>query len=278
MQVTVNALPTVSGGANQTVCAGTSVTLSGSGASTYTWNNGVSNGVFFTPNNTQTYTVIGTDTNGCQGTDQVLVEVLSPTVSEINEVACVEFILNGQSYTQSGTYIQNLSNVAGCDSTLTLNLTINELPSIPVISSSNDNILSINAQANVTYQWIFCDSGLSINNASDTIYSPTVNGVYGIELTNGCGTVTSECVTIDNMNVPEFMNEILVYPNPSLGLVYIEGLTETSLPFALQDITGRVVLEGIFNASSNVLDVTRLSSGNYRILIPGYGIFSLVKQ
>jgi len=105
-----------------------------------------------------------------------------------------------------------------------------------------------------------------------------VNGVYGIELTNGCGTVSSECVTINNMNVPELMNEILVYPNPSLGLVYIEGLTETSIPFKLQDVTGRVVLEGIFNASSNVLDITRLSSGNYRILIPGYGIFSLVKQ
>ncbi len=276
--VIINALPTVSGGQNQSVCAGATLVLNGAGALTYTWNNNVQNGVAFIPSTTQTYTVIGTDTNGCQGTDQVLVEVLSPTVSEINEVACVEFTLNGQSYTQSGTYIQNLSNVAGCDSTLTLNLTINELPSIPVISSSNDNILSINAQANVTYQWIFCNSGLSINNATDTIYSPTVNGVYGIELTNGCGTVSSECVTINNMNVPELMNEILVYPNPSLGLVYIEGLTETSIPFKLQDVTGRAVLEGMFNTSSYVLDVTRLSSGNYRILIPGYGIFSLVKQ
>ncbi|MFN4911574.1 MAG: hypothetical protein ACK5G8_10090, partial [Flavobacteriales bacterium] len=36
--VTLNNLPTVSAGSNQTVCAGTSVTLSGSGASTYTWN------------------------------------------------------------------------------------------------------------------------------------------------------------------------------------------------------------------------------------------------
>jgi hypothetical protein len=276
--VIVHALPTVSGGQNQSVCAGATLVLNGAGALTYTWNNNVQNGVAFIPSTTQTYSVIGTDTNGCQGTDQVLVEVLSPTVSEINEVACVEFTLNGQSYTQSGTYIQNLSNVAGCDSTLTLNLTINDLPSIPVINSSNENILSIDAQANVTYQWIFCNSGLSINNATDSIYSPTVNGVYGVELTNGCGTVSSECVTINNMNVPEFMNEILVYPNPSLGLVYIEGLTETSIPFKLQDLTGRVVLEGIFNASSNVLDITRLSSGNYRILIPGYGIFSLVKQ
>lgn len=105
-----------------------------------------------------------------------------------------------------------------------------------------------------------------------------MNGVYGIELANGCGTVSSECVTINNMNVPELMNEILVYPNPSLGIIYVEGLTETATPFKLQDITGRVILEGLLNSSSNVLDITRLSSGNYRVLISGYGEFSLVKQ
>lgn len=35
------------------------------------------------------------------------------------------YTLNGQTYTTSGVYTQNLTNVAGCDSTLTLNLTIN---------------------------------------------------------------------------------------------------------------------------------------------------------
>ncbi|NBP30197.1 MAG: hypothetical protein EBV23_11605, partial [Flavobacteriia bacterium] len=63
--VTVNAQPTVSAGQNQSVCAGTAVTLNGSGANTYTWNNGVSNGVAFTPAATQTYTVTGTNANGC---------------------------------------------------------------------------------------------------------------------------------------------------------------------------------------------------------------------
>ncbi|MFM7595612.1 MAG: T9SS type A sorting domain-containing protein, partial [Flavobacteriales bacterium] len=73
--VAVNALPTVSAGSNQTVCAGTSVTLSGSGASTYTWNNNVQNGVAFTPSTTQTYTVTGTGANGCTNTAQVQVAV-----------------------------------------------------------------------------------------------------------------------------------------------------------------------------------------------------------
>ncbi|MCZ2483924.1 hypothetical protein G9H64_13250, partial [Aquirufa nivalisilvae] len=58
--VTVNTPPTVSATQSQAVCAGTKVTLSGSGASTYAWDNGISNGVEFTATETKTYTVTGT--------------------------------------------------------------------------------------------------------------------------------------------------------------------------------------------------------------------------
>ncbi|RXK48300.1 hypothetical protein ESB04_09680, partial [Aquirufa rosea] len=46
--VTVHLLPTVTATQNQTVCAGAKVTLSGSGASSYAWNNGITNGTEFT--------------------------------------------------------------------------------------------------------------------------------------------------------------------------------------------------------------------------------------
>ena len=83
--VTVNPAPTINGGQDQTVCAGTSVTLNGTGGATYTWDNGISNGVAFVANATTTYTVTGTNANGCQGTDQVTVTVnASPTVNAIN--------------------------------------------------------------------------------------------------------------------------------------------------------------------------------------------------
>jgi hypothetical protein len=35
------------------------------------------------------------------------------------------YTLNGQTYTQSGTYTQIIPNAAGCDSTITLNLSLN---------------------------------------------------------------------------------------------------------------------------------------------------------
>lgn len=46
------------------------------------------------------------------------------TTSTITAFACNTYILNNQVYTSSGTYIQTLINAAGCDSIITLNLTI----------------------------------------------------------------------------------------------------------------------------------------------------------
>lgn len=77
--VTVWDLPVVNAGQDLEICepnpvSPSDVTLNGSGASTYTWNNGVVNGVAFVPPTGVTiYTVTGTDANGCTNTDQVSV-------------------------------------------------------------------------------------------------------------------------------------------------------------------------------------------------------------
>jgi hypothetical protein len=115
----------VNGGTDQTLCEGQSTSLFGSGASTYTWNNNVQNGVGFVPTATSSYTVTGTDVNGCIGTDTVSIVVNNNSSSILNETALDSYTLNGQTYTQSGTYTQNLPNAAGCDSTITLNLSLN---------------------------------------------------------------------------------------------------------------------------------------------------------
>lgn len=73
--VLFNPNPLVSAGDNQTVCEGTLVTLTASGAQTYTWSGDVENGVGFTANSTDNYEVTGTDANGCSGTATVTVTV-----------------------------------------------------------------------------------------------------------------------------------------------------------------------------------------------------------
>jgi hypothetical protein len=74
--VTVQSAPSVSAGQDQIVCNGASITLNGSGAATYDWDNGVTNGVSFVPTlGTATYTVTGTSAGGCEAEDQMTVTV-----------------------------------------------------------------------------------------------------------------------------------------------------------------------------------------------------------
>jgi hypothetical protein len=54
----------------------------------------------------------------------VTVTAGTATSSTINATANSSYVLNEVIYTQSGTYTQTLLNASGCDSTITLNLTL----------------------------------------------------------------------------------------------------------------------------------------------------------
>lgn len=76
--VTRNSLPSIAINASaDTICSGDTVTLTASGAAAYQWDNEVTNGVAFNPTSTQTYTVNGTDDNGCSSSAQRIVSVNS---------------------------------------------------------------------------------------------------------------------------------------------------------------------------------------------------------
>jgi hypothetical protein len=115
----------ISAGADQSICSGDNVTLSGAGGSNYQWNNNVVDGQAFTPNQSANYVLNGTDSLGCQGTDTVVVTVLENATSTLTQTALDSYTLNGQTYTQSGTYTQTVPAANGCDSNITLNLTLN---------------------------------------------------------------------------------------------------------------------------------------------------------
>ena len=225
VQVTVNALPTMSAGPNQTVCAGTSVALSGSGASSYAWNNGVSNGVSFTPASTQTYTVIGTDANGCTNTAQTTVTVNAlPTVSGgSNQTVCggTSVILTGsgastyawnnnvqdgvaftpastQTYTVTGT------GANGCTNTAQVTVTVNPLPDStistngPTVFCSGGNVvLSVPIENNSTYSW-FLD-GVIIPGGVGNSYLSNVSGVFSVIIDNAfnCSSDDSIIITVN---------------------------------------------------------------------------------
>jgi gliding motility-associated-like protein len=65
-----------------TICEGESVILSGQGANFYDWSGGITNNQEFYPQQSELYTVIGSDINGCKDTATAMVNVNpSPTAS-----------------------------------------------------------------------------------------------------------------------------------------------------------------------------------------------------
>ena len=220
--ITVNEPPTVIANASQTeICLGDSVTFTGSGADSYTWDNGVTDNTTFTPTatGTVTYTVTGTDTNGCVNTATIDVTVNElPTVianasqTEICIGDSVTFTGSGaDTYTwDSGvtdnttftptatgtvTYTVTGTDTNGCINTATVDVTVNELPTVVANVSQTeicigDSVTFAGSGAD-TYTW---DNGVTDN----ITFTPTATGTVTYTVT---GTDTNGCVNTATIDV-----------------------------------------------------------------------------
>lgn len=87
-----------------TVCRGNSVALTASGTPTFTWSNGVVNGVAFTPTVSTTYTVSGIGTGSCMNTATVSIVVSTPQTPEICMVTVDTANVNNVIYWEKYNY------------------------------------------------------------------------------------------------------------------------------------------------------------------------------
>jgi gliding motility-associated-like protein len=222
--VTVNTTPTVTATASSpTICSGNSTNLTGSGATSYTWNPGALSGspVSVSPGSTTTYTVTGTS-GTCSSTAQVTVTVNpSPTVTA---TASSPTICNGNSTTLTGggavSYVWNPGAIPGssvsvsptstttytvtgtggnsCTSTAQVTVTVNPTPTVTATASSpticSGNSTNLTGGGAVSYVWnpgAIPGSPISVTPAATTTY--TVTGTGG----NGCTSTAQVTVTVN---------------------------------------------------------------------------------
>jgi len=195
VNVTVNPSPNLNISGNNSFCQGGSVSLIASGASSYSWSNG-SNNATITISNPGTYTVIGTNATGCSATASKTVTV-NPTYNiPLTESICQgeTYNFNGQYLTTAGTYTQNLSTVNGCDSIITLTLTVKALPTATI--SGNTTLCQgqstiLTATGGVSYNW---NNGYTSNNIP-----VSQSGIYTVTATNaeGCSATANVTVTVN---------------------------------------------------------------------------------
>lgn len=218
--ITINPNPTVTATtATTTICAGQSVLLTASGASTYSWNTGpTTNTIGVSPTSNISYSVIGTSAAGCTNTAIVSLTVNpSPTVTVSSATVCAG---TPTTITASGasTYSWNtgatsaaisvtpaittnytvIGTSLGCTNTKTTSITANPNPpvsvsSATVCSGSSTNLIASGA---TTYSW---STGAS---TSSVAVSPTVFTVYTVTGTStGCTNTKTVSVTVNALPI-----------------------------------------------------------------------------
>ena len=163
--VTVNALPVVTATATSTtVCEREMVTLTGGNAFTYTWDNGVTDGIAFTPTATAIYTVVGTDANGCVNTASETVNVTLISEASVGSGATVcadTYPLTGNNpvngsgvwtspdatitFVNNTVYNTNAGNLKAGNNILIWTITAGSCTSVDTLIVSRDTPLADNA-------------------------------------------------------------------------------------------------------------------------------------
>jgi gliding motility-associated-like protein len=238
--VTVNPLPIVTAStATPDICIGGSATLNAGGANTYTWMPGSMTGgsVLVSPSTTTTYTVTGTDANGCQNTAAVAV-----TVHQLPLVAATSAtpdICLGASTTLTATGATSYSwmpggmtgtpvNVTpantttytvtgtdswGCQNSGTVTITVHPAPPVnagadaSICVGSSTTLTASGAGAGGSYSWQPGASpgvSITVSPASTTTYTVTGTDQWGCSASdqvtvtvNSAPTVTASTATPD---------------------------------------------------------------------------------
>ena len=209
---------------------------------------------YISPSGSYIWTTSGTYTdtllnrNGCDSLISVHLTILGPSTSTISAITCNPYISPSGKYTwtTSGTYTDTLTNIRGCDSLITVHLTIE---AVDTSVTKSGGILTALAP-NASYQWLDCNSGFAtISGANSQSFTPGADGSYAVEVTqNGC-TDTSNCysVTIVGLADQNWDLKPSIVPNPTTGKVTLQlGQPYEEITVTVFNALGAVVSEHHF--------------------------------
>ncbi len=163
----------------------------------------------------------------CPTTDAVVVKVNPSKSSSSSVIVCDTnfYVFHGDTLTVSGTYVDTLSTLLGCDSIVNLNLTMDSIPFFDVVDTAYciGNSYTVQLDTAINYVW----SPTIPNNGQVNQYTLTLGNTsnYSITATNQNG-----CIYVDSF-------ELIVHPLPQFTLTasdpdpcFGDSLTITTQP------------------------------------------------
>jgi riboflavin synthase/PKD repeat protein len=226
----------------------------------YTWIDGKT---YTASTNNATHKLVSK--NGCDSI-VTLNLTINPVKTGIDtKTACGSYTwIDGNTYTAStNSATQKLFSKKGCDSIVTLNLTINDKPAV---SATLQNGSLAASTSNDTYQWLDCDAD-PIANATTQTYLPTQTGNYAVKVSlKGCE-ATSACVKFETQTTGlADANHVTfrIYPNPNQGVFNIAGLPIGS--YKIMNLMGAEVFQfNVDKTDAQLVNLSHLAKGVYQI-------------
>ncbi len=304
IEVIVNELPTVAAIADaEVVCIGTDVTLTGAGAVSYVWTEGVVDGEVFTPAATATYEVTGTDANGCVNTAtiEVVVNALPEVIANANDLQiCLgqELILTGAG---AETYAWDLevvdgegfmpevvgfvtytvvgTDINGCVNTSSVEVETRD--SVQIIAVATDEYFGNDAVINIAVfggydSYVFDWDNDGTGDFDDTEdLADLAGGTYTVVVEDAAGCRATETVVISSqLSVEESKIEVGVYPNPTTDLVTVSATG--TFTYEVTTITGAIILNGVAT-NNEVIALGEYPTGVYFVAVKSANQTATVK-
>lgn len=198
--------------------------------------------------------------------------------ANITDTACFQYQLNNELYTSSGTYKQLVLNSSGCDSIITLNLSILQLSgrdssaSVCMSFSSVDlfNYLGNNYQPGGIWYDINNTGALSgsifnLANVDSNTYYYFNYVVQGIGTCNNDTTKLSIYTSICSNINETILDNISFFPNPANEKIELNGLKEGNIE--ILDLQGIIIKKIIITENNQSIKIFDLRSGIYFVKI-----------
>jgi len=170
---------------------------------------------------------------------------------------------SGEVWTATNVYTDTIPNGTGCDSIITIDLTVNVIDTALSINGATITVGS----AIGTYQWVDCDNNNTpIAGETNQSFTASQNGNYAVIVTeNGCSD-TSSCINISTVGIEndDFLNNVSIYPNPT-NLEFTINSEYKIETIVIIDNVGKTVKT--VTTRNNTINVSDLTSGIYFLKI-----------
>lgn len=197
------------------------------------------------------------------------IEQCIPTTGTDTRTECAGYTwIDGNTYDESNntaTFLIVGGAADGCDSLVTLNLTIVDVNTDVTVS---ENVLT-SAASTASHVWINCDGNTPIPGATSATFVATVSGEYAVQVTQDGCTETSECIEVTVVGLDQFAldNQIKLFPNPNQGAFTISWLNEEQMTINIINALGQTMTSThtVFGSSADLN--LNLSAGVYFVEI-----------